>query len=199
MDCKFFRYVGVLVMIAATCSGCAMCDNSLDNAFGAYGGRWQRTDQFHGRVASVIDPAGINVVGSQSIASGEGEQFDDGRASVLRPEASDGSDETSRDQRQAETIPELQPGEPSVGAPASEPAGQSMDTPVPAEDAMKQDVDATTDEAPPEGQEPVDLPDFFKELGLDSDPSAGVDSVEDLLPSTDAANQLPPLRTGTDQ
>jgi hypothetical protein len=94
MDCKYLRYAGFLVMIFATCSGCAMCDNSLDDAFGAYGGRWQRTEQFSGRVASVIDPAGVNLAGTGEAGSIEPMQDDEGRESVLRTQPSDPPEDT---------------------------------------------------------------------------------------------------------
>ena len=114
MDCKFLRGVGVLMMIVATCSGCAMCDNSLDNAFGAYGGRWQRTDQSRGRVASVIDPAGVNVAGPQSVKSTGRPEADDGGESVLRSETMDQSDAMLIDEFQPETSPGFELDEPPV-------------------------------------------------------------------------------------
>ena len=196
MDCKFLRYVGVLVMIAATCSGCAMCDNSLDDAFGAYGGRWQRTDQYGGRVASVIDPAGVNVSGPQAVASTDRTQVDDGRDSVLRSETSDQSDETNVDELQPEMTPGLGLDEPSAEDRRDEPA-EEIESPAPAAEQAEEGVEETTDDAVPETPK---LPDFFKELGLDSDPTLGSESAEDLLPpEDDAGDQWPPLRTGADQ
>jgi hypothetical protein len=35
-----------------------MCCAPFDDAYPGYGGKWQRTDRFHGRVGSSFDPAG---------------------------------------------------------------------------------------------------------------------------------------------
>ncbi len=183
MDRNFLRYVGVLLMIATT--GCAMCDNSQDRTFGAYGGRWQRTDPHCGRVASVIDPAGANVAGPQSLELPE-QGEDDGRESVLKPEVTDQSDEGHANELPAEAMPIDQP------APA-------ITDNEPAADKTKPDSDSTIDDAAPTTRTPVELPDFFKELGLDSDPSPSAGNIEDLLPSDDLGNELPPLRTDADQ
>jgi hypothetical protein len=46
-----------LVVIAAA-SGCSICCTPWDYAYPAYGGKWERTDRFRGRVGSAFDPAG---------------------------------------------------------------------------------------------------------------------------------------------
>ena len=55
------RTLGILsslLLAAASCGGCAMCNNSWDEAYNAYGGAVERQDQFHGRVGSILsDPA----------------------------------------------------------------------------------------------------------------------------------------------
>jgi hypothetical protein len=49
----------VLVLLAvSTQLGCAMCCGPDDANYGAYGGRWQRTDMAEGRVGSVFTPVG---------------------------------------------------------------------------------------------------------------------------------------------
>jgi len=43
--------------IVVILSGCALPDNSWDDAYSAYGGAMERQDRFHGRVGSVLsDP-----------------------------------------------------------------------------------------------------------------------------------------------
>lgn len=48
--------LGVMVVVAA--SGCSVCCTPFDDAYPAYGGKWERTNRFHGRVGSAFDPAG---------------------------------------------------------------------------------------------------------------------------------------------
>jgi hypothetical protein len=48
--------LGLLLMVAST--GCSVCCTPYDYAYPAYGGKWERTDRFHGRVGSAFDPAG---------------------------------------------------------------------------------------------------------------------------------------------
>lgn len=50
--------LGLLVAFASMSMGCAMCCSPYDNAYGYYGGRWQRDDLCNGRVGSVYAPAG---------------------------------------------------------------------------------------------------------------------------------------------
>lgn len=47
---------GLLVTVAA--AGCSICATPFDYAYPAYGGKWERTDRFHGRVGSAFHPAG---------------------------------------------------------------------------------------------------------------------------------------------
>lgn len=48
--------LGLLLVVAS--SGCSICCTPFDYAYPAYGGKWERTDRFHGRVGSAFDPAG---------------------------------------------------------------------------------------------------------------------------------------------
>ena len=48
----------LLVMVIAASSGCSICCTPWDYAYPAYGGKWERTDRFHGRVGSAFEPAG---------------------------------------------------------------------------------------------------------------------------------------------
>ena len=52
--------IGHLALAAMLISltGCAMCVDSFDCRYAAYGGRLPRTDMVNGRVGSILDPAG---------------------------------------------------------------------------------------------------------------------------------------------
>ena len=43
-------------------AGCSICCTPHYDMYPAYGGAWERTDRTHGRVGSVIEPAGARVV-----------------------------------------------------------------------------------------------------------------------------------------
>lgn len=59
MSSKRFTWVAMLALASFT--GCAMCDNSEDCTYPAFGGKWQRDNPFSGRVGSLFDPGGIRV------------------------------------------------------------------------------------------------------------------------------------------
>lgn len=46
-----------VVAAGASAAGCAMCCAPYDDAYNAYGGRWQRGDMYQGRVGSAFHPA----------------------------------------------------------------------------------------------------------------------------------------------
>ena len=52
-----------LVVAGAAASGCAMCCSPYDDAYSAYGGKWQRADMYNGRVGSAFHPAQGGVSG----------------------------------------------------------------------------------------------------------------------------------------
>lgn len=54
------RYAFFLLIITmlAGLAGCAICCSPYDYAYPAYGGKWQRQQMNHGRVGSVLAPAG---------------------------------------------------------------------------------------------------------------------------------------------
>ena len=60
MRSKQFVWVAMLVLAGST--GCAMCDNAQDWTYSAFGGKWQRDNPHSGRVASLFDPAGGQVM-----------------------------------------------------------------------------------------------------------------------------------------
>ena len=55
------RFLWVAMLVLAGLTGCAMCDNSQDGTYPAFGGKWQRDNPSSGRVASLFDPAGHHV------------------------------------------------------------------------------------------------------------------------------------------
>lgn len=50
-------WLAALMTIVAA-SGCSICCTPFDDAYPTYGGKWERTDQFRGRVGSAFEPAG---------------------------------------------------------------------------------------------------------------------------------------------
>ncbi len=56
------RFPWVAMLVLAGLTGCAMCDNSQDCTYPAFGGKWQRDNPSSGRVASVFDPAGTRMI-----------------------------------------------------------------------------------------------------------------------------------------
>ena len=52
----------LLASLAAMSSGCAMCNDCLDEEYGFFGGSWQRGDMAHGRVGSAFYEAGGTVL-----------------------------------------------------------------------------------------------------------------------------------------
>lgn len=60
-----------LLGLLATSVGCAMCCAPYDDAYPAYGGRWQRDDMNHGRVGSAFTSVGSKVTVATETAEGE--------------------------------------------------------------------------------------------------------------------------------
>jgi hypothetical protein len=50
-------WLAALMTIVAA-SGCSICCTPFDDAYPTYGGKWERTDRFRGRVGSAFEPAG---------------------------------------------------------------------------------------------------------------------------------------------
>jgi hypothetical protein len=62
--------LGLVSVAALLASGCAMCCNPYDEAYGYTGGRWPRTDLCHGRVGSAFAPAGsVETIVSEEVSS----------------------------------------------------------------------------------------------------------------------------------
>jgi hypothetical protein len=66
------RLIGVVGLLIAACSsGCSLCCTPYDDAYPAYGGKWQREDRYHGRVGSAFEPAGGMVTGESALMTDE--------------------------------------------------------------------------------------------------------------------------------
>ena len=46
------------ISLISTNVGCSMCSDCDDYSYGAFGGRWERTDTTYGRVGSAFSPDG---------------------------------------------------------------------------------------------------------------------------------------------
>lgn len=58
-------------------TGCAMCCGTYDYAYAGHGGKWQRSDLFHGRIGSPFsDP-------NARVAEGQLETLDDSDLEVI--------------------------------------------------------------------------------------------------------------------
>jgi hypothetical protein len=62
----------LLLGLFASASGCAICSNAWDCAYGTYGGKWDRGDRFNGRVNSAFAPAGGMPSSGETIIEGHG-------------------------------------------------------------------------------------------------------------------------------
>ena len=190
MNRNLFACVGVLLLAAA--SGCAMCDNSQDCTYGAYGGQWQRHDPCCGRVGSLIDPAGARVMPQQAQVD-PSQQGDNAQQSVLAPEDGESLDLPSLDVEPLdEPTLDIDPVE---SAPAEVDVAPSDAKPVdlapldlaPADESMG----IEPENAVPADVEPAsELPDFLDDLGIKREP------VEPLQPLD--LGDLPPLVPSTD-
>lgn len=86
--------VFVALWTALPLSGCAICNAPDDDAYGAYGGVFERSDRSGGRVFSAFQPAGIVedavITEVEMLPPGESWEMD---SEVLPLQSADGSDE----------------------------------------------------------------------------------------------------------
>jgi hypothetical protein len=61
-----FYSTATLALLLTSTLGCSVCCTPFDDAYPTYGGKWQRTNRFHGRVGSAFDPAGEETIGGPS-------------------------------------------------------------------------------------------------------------------------------------
>lgn len=119
MRSKQFVWVAMLVLAGTT--GCAMCDNAQDWSYAAFGGKWQRDNPTSGRVASLFDPAGAQIVEQGSPMEAE-----------PAPESTEEAEESAKplvEEPEAETA-EPQMEEPKDEAADRQPAGGTLELPV---------------------------------------------------------------------
>ena len=61
------RLMSLLALsLISTNVACTLCSDCDDYSYGAFGGRWERTDLTHGRVGSAFSPAGPIAVEGES-------------------------------------------------------------------------------------------------------------------------------------
>jgi len=86
-----------------------MCDNAQDWTYAAFGGKWQRDNPHSGRVASLFDPAGGQVIEQgfpkEAELAPEGMELDDKTSESLleEPEAAEAAEEAEEAEEAAET------------------------------------------------------------------------------------------------
>lgn len=176
MRCKQCMWVAILVL--AGTSGCAMCDNVEDGTYAAFGGKWQRDNLASGRVGSVFDPAGMQVVDAGTPTEAEPELAEP-------PEAEEETTESLlTEPDQTPEAADLLPAEPSGTAETSETMeNEPSDEPAP-DGATASDAQADLDPAPaPDG---IGLPEMPDESAERSQPKAGDNG---LLPPLDPPPQ----------
>jgi hypothetical protein len=63
MELKIMKRVGLVggLLVWMAASGCSICCTPFDPAYPTYGGKWERTDRYFGRVGSAFAPAGAPV------------------------------------------------------------------------------------------------------------------------------------------
>ena len=60
-----------------------MCCGTYDEAYGGHGGKWQRSDLFHGRVGSPFSDPNVSGVSEEYISEGYIESVDDTHLEVI--------------------------------------------------------------------------------------------------------------------
>ena len=178
MRSKQFVWVAMLVLAGTT--GCAMCDNAQDGTYTAFGGKWQRDNPSSGRVASLFDPAG-------------GQVIEQGFPTEAEP--------AQESMEEAEKTTEPLREETEEGTEAAEPA---MDEPEeaaePAEPQAEEPKEAAADAVPPETAD-GEQAESDANAGTDTNPAGGSlelpvmpdVSAESPKPEDDDAGLLPPL------
>lgn len=157
--------VWVAILVLAGTSGCAMCDNVEDGTYAAFGGKWQRDNPTSGRVGSVFDPAGMQVV--------EGGIPTEAEPEPAEPQEADEETSESLLAEPAETPDAAEPQtEPAEDAAAEKTAPKSA-----ADEQAGNDVQADPDPAPAPGG--IGLPEMPEESAQPPQTKAGDDG---LLP-----------------
>jgi len=134
--------VWVAMLVLAGVSGCAMCDNVEDSTYPAFGGKWQRDNPTSGRVGSVFDPAGMQVVDRNTPteaepspaapegAAPEGVEEETSESLLAEPEETPEAADMPKEQPE-DAAAEMTPSEPAAGQQAESDAQADPD-PAPA-------------------------------------------------------------------
>ncbi len=190
MRSKRFSWVAVLVLAGLT--GCAMCDNSQDCSYPAFGGKWQRDNPFSGRVGSLFDPAGIHI-SEQMTLTEEGPTLAEPEAPEPEPAETVEGPETAESAEPSEDVKPTEGPEPTE-APAAMPEST---------------LEKLLEQTPPARDEAETMPETAEktESGKEAKPAEDQDVPEadlqlpampDEMPKTEktkdgGTNLLPPL------
>ncbi len=60
-----WQWIAACGILVVSSSGCSMCATPFDETYSAYGGVWERTDPYYGRVGSAFTPVGQQVTDGQ--------------------------------------------------------------------------------------------------------------------------------------
>ena len=112
MRSKRFSWVAALVLAGLT--GCAMCDNSQDCTYPAFGGKWQRGNPLSGRVGSLFDPAGVHI-SEQMMLTEEGPTLAEPEAPEFEPAETAEGPETAESAESGEGVKPAEGPEPTEG------------------------------------------------------------------------------------
>ncbi|MCU0978211.1 MAG: hypothetical protein MUF25_03475 [Pirellulaceae bacterium] len=174
------QFVGIVILVLAGTTGCAMCDSAQDWTYSAFGGKWQRDNPHSGRVASLFDPAGGQVM----------EQGLPTEAEPTPPAAEEAAESAEPVVEQAEEAAEAaepQMEEPKEAAEAAEPQ-------------IEEPKEAAAEAVPPEKADGEKTRSGAK-AGSVKEPAGGTlelpvmpdESAESPKPKDDDAGLLPPL------
>ena len=186
------RFLWVAMLVLAGLTGCAMCDNSQDGTYPAFGGKWQRDNPVSGRVGSLFDPAGVQVTDQVTLSEAE--------PTLAEPETAEATEETAPAEDAAPTeggapseAPEEAPKEAPRVAPESTPDKPLEHNPPFMEKAETAEPETAEGAKPAERAKPAaaadrDAPDAGLQL-----PAMPFATPQKEEPKEGGANLLPPL------
>ena len=184
------QFVWVVILVLAGTTGCAMCDNAQDWTYSAFGGKWQRDNPHSGRVASLFDPAGGQVMEQGSPTEAEptpptAEEAEESAEPVV--EQAEEAAEAAEPMEEAAEATEPQMEEPKEEAEAAEPQ-------------IEEPKEAAAEAVPPEKADGEKTRSGAKARTA-KEPAGGTlelpvmpdESAESPKPKDDDAGLLPPL------
>ncbi len=127
------QVVWVAMLVLAGTTGCAMCDNAQDWSYAAFGGKWQRDNPTSGRVASLFDPAGGQVIEqgfpteAEPVPEGIEQAEETGESLLEESEEAEEAAETPMEETE-EQAAEAVPPETADGKPTESEANAGTDT-----------------------------------------------------------------------